>query len=89
MATKKVIRREKTTLSMRVIYGIIGLVVWSIISFAFLDIALEGFRNKENYLYLGLWLTAIILGYAVVLYILGVRKKKKEGEVDDEDDDAG
>tara|TARA_Y100000588_G_C13672047_1_gene676643 strand:+ start:113 stop:388 length:276 start_codon:yes stop_codon:yes gene_type:complete len=84
MATKKVIRKEKATLKSRVIYGIVGLVVWSIVSFAFLDIALENFRNKENYLHLGLWLMGIILGYVVVLYMLGVRKKKKEDETADE-----
>jgi predicted permease len=80
MATKRIIRREKTKVKSRVIYGIVGLIVWTILSFAFLDIAIERFENKEDLLNLGLSIAGIILGYVIVLYTLGVRRKKKEDE---------
>lgn len=83
MASKRTIRREKTIVKSRVIYGIVGLIVWTVLSFAFLDIAIERFENKEDLLNLGLCIAGIILGYVIVLYTLGVRKKKKEGKGDD------
>ena len=80
MSARKIIKRERVTVKRRVIYVVIGLFVWTLVSFAFLQIAIEGFQNKEDYLILGLWIGGIILGYVVLLYMLGVRKKKKEDE---------
>ena len=43
-------------------------------------IAIEDFGNEESYPTLGGYLVVIIAGFAGLLYALGVRKKKTEGE---------
>ena len=43
-------------------------------------IAIEDFGNEESYPTLGGYLVVIVAGFAGLLYALGVRKKKTEGE---------
>ena len=47
-----------------------------------IEIAIENFQNEKSYLMLGVWLAVIILGYVVLLYALGVRRKKGGDAVD-------
>ena len=42
--------------------------------------AIEDFGNEESYPTLGGYLVVIIAGFVGLLYALGVRKKKPEGE---------
>ena len=64
----------------RVLYPAIGLIVWTVFSFALIEIAIEDFGNEESYPTLGGYLVVIIAGFAGLLYALGVRKKKTKGE---------
>jgi membrane protein DedA with SNARE-associated domain len=82
MAARQIVKREKTRIRRRMLFAILGLFVWTVVSFAFIEIALEGFDNEENYLKLAGWIAAILAGYAVLLYMLGVRRKKKEEEAE-------
>ena len=89
MAARKVIRRQKYPVRKKLIYIVIGIFIWTLISFALTDIAVEQFQNQKNYLKLTGWLIGIITGYVVLLYVLGVRRKKKEEDedVDEERDE--
>ena len=87
MATRKVIRRQKYSVRKKLIYVVIGIFIWTLISFALTEIAVEQFQNQKNYLKLAGWIVGIILGYVVLLYFLGVRRKKKE-EDEDVDEEA-
>ena len=55
-------------------------IVWAVFSFALIEIAIEDFGNEESYPTLGGYLVVIIAGFVGLLYALGVRKKKPEGE---------
>ena len=80
MATKRYIKKEKTTYRPRVLYATFGLLVWTLVSFAFIGIALENFGNEKNYLHLLAWIAVVLVGYAVLLYLLGVRRVSKEDD---------
>ena len=73
-------KKYKARVVNRVLYPVIGLFIWTIFSFAMVEISIENFGNEENYLMLGLYLVIIIAGYAGLLYALGVRRKKSGNE---------
>ena len=74
------IKKYKAWVVNRVLYPAIGLIVWTVFSFALIEIAIEDFGNEESYPTLGGYLVVIIAGFVGLLYALGVRKKKTEGE---------
>ena len=57
---------------------VVGSFLWVVVSIILLDIAVEQFQNDEDYTKLGYWSVAVILGYVVVLYTIGVRRKKRK-----------
>jgi hypothetical protein len=69
-------KKYKARVVNRVLYPVIGLFIWTIFSFAMIEIAIEDFGNEENYLKLGGFLAIVIAGYVGLLYALGVRRKK-------------
>ena len=89
MAARKVVRKQKYSVRKKLIYVVIGIFIWTLISFALTEIAVEQFQNQKNYLILAGWVIGIIMGYVVLLYFLGVRRKKKEEDedVDEERDE--
>ena len=54
--------------------------MWAVFSFALIEIAIEDSGNEESYPTPGGDLLVIIAGFVGLLYVLGVRKKKTEGE---------
>ena len=73
-------KKYKARVVNRVLYPAIGLIVWTVFSFALIEIAIEDIGNEESYPTLGGDLVVIIAGFVGLLYALGVRKKKTEGE---------
>ena len=61
-------KKYKARVVNRVLYPVIGLFIWTIFSFAMVEISIENFGNEENYLMLGLYLAIIVVGYAGLLY---------------------
>ena len=71
-ATKK----QRLKPNRRLVWVIVGSFIWVIVSVVLLGIAVEQFQNDEDYGKLGLWAGGVIIGYVVVFFVLGVRRKK-------------
>ena len=61
------------------LYPVNWLVVWTVFSFAMIEIAIEDFGNEEGDLTLDGFMREISSGCVGLLCVLGVRKKKPEG----------
>ncbi len=76
MATRQTVRTQKVTVRTRLLYAVVGVFIWVIVSLILIGVAVEQFQKDKDYLSLGLWGAGILVGYVVFLYILGVRRKK-------------
>ena len=61
------------------LYPVNWLVVWTVFSFAMIEIAIEDFGNKEGNLKLDGFIREILFACVGLLYELGVLIKKPEG----------
>jgi len=79
MPTQKTTIKRKIKVRRNVIYIILFILLWFVISSVLLDIQLEQFQNTKDYEKLGLWLGGIIMGYVVLIIVFWrmIKKKKK------------
>ena len=76
MAAQQTVRTQKVKMKPRLLYAVVGIFLWVVVSLILIGVAIERFQNEKDYLELGLWCAGIAVGYVVFLYILGVRRKK-------------
>jgi len=77
MPTQKTISKQKIKVRGKVIYILLLILLWFIISSALLDIQLEQFQNTQDYVRLGLWMSGILVGYMVLVFVFWRTIKKK------------
>ena len=88
MAEQRTVRTQKVKVKTRLLYAIVGIFAWVVVSLILIGVAVERFQNEKDYLELGLWGAGILVGYVVFLYILGVRRKKPSPSAEEPDADS-
>ena len=85
MAAQQTVRTQKVKVKQRLVYAVVGIFVWVMISLILIGVAIEQFQKDKDYLDLGVWCAGILVGYVVFLYILGVRRNKPPPSAEEPD----